>query len=368
MVNGISAQRVQVTQMFSALGLPESVGVAVSTQVSASGINAVGLLDQVSQLTNGLSASQMDNLFGAGLPDAHFIPRPGDSFRHGRKMWGHTFSQIFADPGLQRQKSGDRASRRCGRKLERALLNNPQFKAQMEDFLGGRVIADGRVDMRVTVQRYQPKYANVSFSATVQSNTQMSGIYGSLAKMEQNITKMAGGLTDSNGRFMDADTQKMADGMGMKQPLAFEDVMFLMMMKYGRKKEKDLTGKMNELSTKSGLASTGSTYGGNAGRPSLEVQYQQEASKVWMNPSLNQAQKLQALQTLGQQYQVAKAGGPAAQSKEAGVFGNTAEQSDTLKQMQLQKMMEDLKKMYEMLSNIMKSMHNMQMTAIRNLK
>lgn len=367
MISGITSQRVQVSQMFSALGLPDSVGVAVSTQISASGVSAQGLLDSVSQLTNGMSAGQMDKLFGADLADAHFIPRPSEGFRRGRKMWGHTFSQIFADPSLQRHKAGDRASRRCGRRMERALLNNPQFKAQMEDFLGGRVIADGRVDMRVTVQRYQPKYANVNFSASIQSNTQMSGIYGSLAKMEQNITKMAGGLTDNSGKFMDADTQKMADGMGMKQPLAFEDVMFLMMMKYGRNKEKDLTGKMNELSTKSGLTSTNNAN--TAKSPAdLQKQFSQEYVKIAMDPSMTPAQKQTALQTLGQQYIVANKGGPAAQTEAAGPFGNTAEQSDTLKQMQLQKMMDDLKKMYEMLSNIMKSMHNMQMTAIRNLK
>jgi hypothetical protein len=51
-----------------------------------------------------------------------------------------------------------------------------------------------------------------------------------------------------------------------------------------------------------------------------------------------------------------------------GAFGNTSQQSDTLKQMQMQKLMEDLKKMYEMLSNVMKSMNDMQMAAVRNLR
>ncbi len=365
MVVGIAGTRVQVTQMFSALGLPESVGVAVSTQVSASGVNAMGLLDAANQLTMGMSASQMDNLFGAGLPDAHFIPRPSLGFRRGRKMWGHTFARIFADPGLTRQKAGDRISRKVGRRMERALLNNPQFKAQMQDFLGGQVIADGRVDMRVTVQRYQPKYANVSFSASIQTNTQMSGIYGSLAKMEHNIAKMAGGLTDSKtGNLMDSDAQKLAKDMGMKQPLAFEDLMFLMMMKYGRKKEKDLMGKMNELSQKDGLKSKD----GVVDKTKLNQIYQQKAMGIMMDPSTTQAQKYNAMNQLGQQYNVALKGGPEATTDAAGPFGNPGEQSDTLKQMQLQKMMEDLKKMYEMLSNIMKSMHNMQMTAIRNLK
>ena len=49
-------------------------------------------------------------------------------------------------------------------------------------------------------------------------------------------------------------------------------------------------------------------------------------------------------------------------------MGDSSKTSDTLKQMQMQKLMEDLKKMYEMLSNVMKSMSDMQMAAVRNLR
>ena len=42
--------------------------------------------------------------------------------------------------------------------------------------------------------------------------------------------------------------------------------------------------------------------------------------------------------------------------------------SDTMKQQMLQKLMGDLQKLYEMLSNMIKSMHDMQMTPVRNLR
>ena len=42
--------------------------------------------------------------------------------------------------------------------------------------------------------------------------------------------------------------------------------------------------------------------------------------------------------------------------------------SDIMKQQMLQKLMGDLQKLYEMLSNMIKSMHDMQMTPIRNLR
>ena len=50
------------------------------------------------------------------------------------------------------------------------------------------------------------------------------------------------------------------------------------------------------------------------------------------------------------------------------VVGNPNQMSETMKQQMLQKMVEDLRKMYELLSNILKEMNEMQKTAIDNVK
>ena len=47
---------------------------------------------------------------------------------------------------------------------------------------------------------------------------------------------------------------------------------------------------------------------------------------------------------------------------------DASKMSDTMKQQMLQKLMGDLQKLYEMLSNMIKSLHDMQMTPTRNLR
>ena len=381
MINGIGSQGMHVNRMLDALGLPDSIGDAVGAQIDIQGGDMAGFMANLVDLNSGLSSSQMDQLFGSGLCEAHHIPRPGAEFRRGRKQWGQTFGQNTGVTGLQRQKAGDRLGRRVGQRLERAILRDPQFKAQLEGMVGGMVLADGRTDLKVTVQRYDLQYSNITLDQKSQSNTQLTGIYASLAKMENNITKVASSLTDGSGGISDAASQKLAKDMGMKQPLAFEDMLFLMMMKYAKKKEGEITGKMNELSTKTNLAATdtdtpateaAALFGGNVGGPSLTA-YQQKAMQIAGDPSISNEQKTSLLNDLGQNYMLAQqqaaAKGATNGTAATGAAGtDKAETSDTLKQMQLQKLTEDLKKMYDMLSNIMKSMHEMQMTAIRNLK
>ena len=53
---------------------------------------------------------------------------------------------------------------------------------------------------------------------------------------------------------------------------------------------------------------------------------------------------------------------------ENGNVGDPSKMSETAKQQALQKLMGDLQKLYEMLSNMIKSMHDMQMTPVRNLR
>lgn len=66
------------------------------------------------------------------------------------------------------------------------------------------------------------------------------------------------------------------------------------------------------------------------------------------------------------------AGTPLAQQNVTGALGGGGagqqQMSDTMKQQMLQKMVKDLQKMYELLSNVIKSAHDMQKAAIDNLK
>ena len=328
--NGSSGM--QANRMLDALGLPDSLGDMIGAQIDLASGDMAGFARNMMDLTSGLKSGQLDGLFGKGLVGPHFMPAPKFGLGRGKKLWSHTFHTPFGSHQISRERLGGRGfmGRMVGRSMERAIMRNPAFKAQMEAKLGGRIILDGRADGKITVDRYRPNFTAIPLAANLAANAMLKGIYGGLARMEANLKRLAGGMLQggtakSSGSFgvkgsgtgilKDPDTAKLAKGMGMQQPLSFEDLLFLMMMKYAKKKEKEILGKMNELAKSKG-SGTG------------------DASK-------------------GQMF-----------TEGSGVDGKG---SDTTKQMQLQKLMEDLKKMYEMLSNVMKSMNSMQMAAVRNL-
>ena len=72
-----------------------------------------------------------------------------------------------------------------------------------------------------------------------------------------------------------------------------------------------------------------------------------------------------ALSSMGQN---GTASGGGMTGSELGEKMDASKMSDTMKQQMLQKLMGDLQKLYEMLSNMIKSMHDMQMTPVRNLR
>ncbi|MFH1810011.1 MAG: hypothetical protein ABIJ09_14795 [Pseudomonadota bacterium] len=369
MLNGINvgSTGMNVNRMLDALGLPDFVGDAIGAQLDAAKGDVAGYLRNFTDLTSGLDTSTLDQIFGKGLPQSNYVGNPNSAFAHARQAWGQTYASFGNTNGA----TADPLGRSVANSLQLAMLQNPQFRGQLEGLLGGGIVMDGRMDMSITVQRYDPQYSQIAFTKTVQSSTQMTGLYGSLARFEGNIAQAMGGLTDTNGNLMDGDTAKLAEGMGMKPPLAFEDVIFLMMMKYASKKEKEITSKMNELGTKDGnIGDDGQpmgTFGGLVGGPEAQAYYNQAAYQILSDPSTSGTQKQQQMAQLQQAFGQ-PGGGGTADANGTQPFGDTSKTSDTLKQMQMQKMMEDLKKMYEMLSNVMKTMHDMQMAAIRNLR
>ena len=349
-----------VNRMLDALGLPDSIGDAVGTGIDALRGDPMGMYRNAMDMSSGLSTHQMSQLFGTGLPPSQFVPRPYVGMNNYRQAWGNTYAMPYG--GLQQPTA---QSVRVGRSMERALMGgaSPALRAMIEQRLGGIVVPDNRPDGRVTVLRYTPTFGDMSLSNNLMSsNPIMSGVFRGLSMMQGNMGFLTQNLINPGmnvpGMPMemvvrDYDTSQIAKGMGMTAPLSFEDMLFLMMMKYARKKEKEVMNKMNELSgNKQGfmggfgnflgsVAGIGGTIlGGLAGGFPLGTM-------------------------LGGQLGSSLGGMISGQG--GNPFGNPNQQSDTTKQMQMQKLMEDLKKMYEMLSNVMKSMNSMQMAAVRNL-
>jgi hypothetical protein len=365
--------------MLDALGLPDQLGDMIGAQIDAAKGDWAGYARNMQDLTSGLGTDQVDKMFGRGLPGSQFVPRPFDQIAKSKQLWSQTFHTPFGEHQISREKLGKGLFGNIkGRALEAAAMSNPAFKAALEAKLGGRIILDGRADGKITVERFRPHFGNLPFSNQIANNPMLSGIYGGLARLEGQLKELmeqmgGGGAQKSGGANAiqsggtggtggvdtnDKETQELAQGMGMDMAnLSFEDLLFLMMMKYARKKEKEILNKMNELSGKGGqggLGGFGNFLGGvcQLGGTVLGGLYGGFPLGTMIGGQLGSA--------VGGMFRggAGGAGGP---------FGGQAE-SDTLKQMQMQKLMEDLKKMYEMLSNVMKSMSDMQMAAVRNLR
>jgi len=387
----------QVNRMLDALGLPDQLGDMIGAQIDAARGDWQGYARNMMDLTSGMSSSQVDGLFGKGLPGSQFVPRPHEMLTKGRELWGKQFHTPFGTTDISREQLGGKGvfGKMVGRSMERAILTNPAFKARMERILGGRIIPDGRADGKITVARFRPNFPMIPFSNQIANNPMLSGMYGALSRMENNIKNLVNSMTGGAGQanqatgadkaggsnaltnttngvdLKDPETQKLAQGMGMDMSaLSFEDMLFLMMMKYASKKEKEILNKMNELSQSSenkdggdggrrgyggiisGIAGiAGGVLGGMVGGP--------------IGSMIGSKLGGMAGNAIGNAVDGNGGGGQGGQN---GAFGDTSKTSDTLKQMQMQKLMEDLKKMYEMLSNVMKSMNDMQMAAVRNLR
>jgi len=392
------SQGMQVNRMLDALGLPDQLGDMIGAQIDAARGDWQGYARNMMDLTSGMSSSQVDGLFGKGLPGSQFVPRPHEMLTKGRELWGKQFHTPFGTMDISREQLGGKGlfGKMVGRSMERAILTNPAFKARMERILGGRIIPDGRADGKITVARFRPNFPTIPFSNQIANNPMLSGMYGALSRMENNIKNLvnsmtggansaggAGGADKSGGGnaltnttngvdLKDPETKELADGMGMNMgALSFEDIMFLMMMKYARKKEKEIISKMNELSQAEGKG--GEEGGGRRGYGGIISSIAGIAGGVLggmvggpIGSMIGSKLGGMAGGAIGNAVDGGGGGGGAGGSN--GPMGDSSKTSDTLKQMQMQKLMEDLKKMYEMLSNVMKSMNDMQMAAVRNLR
>jgi len=352
-----------VNRAMDALGLPSALGDIVGAKIDESRGDMAGYMRNMQNLTSGMSTAQMDSMFGTGLPPSQFVPRPYADIGYNRDMYGGGYSSPFAS----QERIGLGA---VGRSMERALLTDQNFRMRMEQRMGGIIVPDGRMDGRVTVLRNAPMFAGQQLTnSLMMANPLLGGVFRGLSMMEGNMGRMMTGMcypgfnmggANVNMVLRDPETANLAQGMGMQPPLSFEDLLFLMMMKYATKKEKEILNKMNELSGKGGqggMGGFGNFLGSVAsiGGSVLGGLYGGFPLGTMIGGQLGSA--------VG-----GMLGGQGGANGANGAFGNTSQQSDTLKQMQMQKLMEDLKKMYEMLSNVMKSMSDMQMAAVRNLR
>ena len=412
------SEGMQTARMLERLGLPPDLANQAGLQVDSQKGDLAGVQRLMMAATQGLSAGQADSLFGKGLPPAHFVPRPHHALAAAasaatfamnpgmalsrtmaEQIIGRGFSPFGGAGGVSRE--APFGTGREGRSLERAMRRDPMFKAQMERMLGGTILPDHRNDGKLTI--YRPPFSQVGnlmrealgagtlprmglaaalggmalpLGGALMANAMTGGIMRGLMRSEANIVSF---MKDLSGDHVgaqrskllgDPEARQMATGMGIDlRNASFEDILFLLLMKYAKKKEDDILKKVQQLDK--------SMQGGNKGGGIMDMvggalsTVGSVAGFAFGGPIGAAAGGFVgslaggALSSMGQN---GTASGGGMTGSELGEKMDASKMSDTMKQQMLQKLMGDLQKLYEMLSNMIKSMHDMQMTPVRNLR
>jgi hypothetical protein len=322
----------------------------IGARIDARRGDMLGMQRNMMDLVSGMPSGSMDMMFGTGLPPFGFVPRPHMMMPHLAAMYGGG----YYNPMMGSPVMGGMA---IANSMSMAMMGATGFAATLGGLVGGIPIADGRTDGRLSVLRYTPMFAGMALTAgAFGGNPLMGGVFRGAALMQMNMGRVMGGMLMPGFNMMgasldmvlhDPETRNTAHECGMKPPLSFEDVLFLLMIKYAKKKEKEILKKVNEL--------TGKGTGGAAGRMATR------ASGIGAG-------------LFGGIARFFGHGMADVENKNAMGPQNTAydpmdpNKSDSTKQAMLQKMMNDLQKVYTLLTNVIKSMFDMQMSIVRNTR
>jgi len=327
-------QRARANDLLKMLGHSEELGASIGHQVSAGDGDWQARMRELTALSSGVG-EQLNN---RDLVSANYVSSPGSNVERGRELWGDRFHDAA---GAQKAGGSAPFSRAVGRALESASRADPNFRARLERQLGGRIMLDGRNDGKISVDRSQPSYSQFPMSEGMAQSPMLSQLYSGMARREgfsnALMNNYVNGDYNSVGNsasqiLRDPEMGSMASEMGMAPPLSFEDVLTLLMLKYAKQKEEQILTKSQQLMRGSSPAAGAQGAGGGGAAAAGGAQ------------------------------------GAAGTQASGGYNPVDPDQSDATKQSMLQKMMNDLQKVYQLLTNVVKALHDMLMAAVRNIR
>lgn len=268
--------------------------------------------------SNAILMGDLDKVFGRSFPPVGSAPSPAEFHAYGRQMPEGTGYQALGGTG------GDRAfmDSLVGQSIINALRTDPQFRERFEQALGGRILPVGTQDGRLLVHQppagQQPvlpsfggapgqQRAMVQSTAVMQAQSAQYGLPG----VSSNMSPILGGLMQMEQNIVRMSQDLSSNKSGPAPTGTFDDVATGIQAKSGAM---GLTGDVGPLS----------------------------------NQPISDSMRAAMM-------------GPGATG------GAQAAMSDTARQQMLQHMLSTLRKFYELLSNIIKAMHESQMQAVRNI-
>jgi hypothetical protein len=264
-----------------------------------------------------------------------------------------------------------RAGARCkARALEHRLNTNPAFRRRFEARIGGRYIPDGRCDGKITIVKNgrQPKIRGLRAAAFHHHllhnchGSVLSGLdrgFGQVGKLMENMNRAGQSQGESRIRQQAAPGSEVSK---LPTPCTFEDLVAAFMIDVVKDMENELKDKMAEMESgqENGngvgkvLGQVGSVVGGAAG----------SAAGSMIAPGYGTMLGGNVGASLGGQ--AGQAVGSALSGQ--GQAGDAGKDSRQINFEKIKNLMQKLQQCLQSLSNVLNTMHQGSMNAIRNIR
>jgi len=367
MVIGANSLGTNLNRMLDSLGYPDMVGDLQGANVDLMTGNLAGYMRNMQDAFSGLPTQGFDALIGK-LPKPFSMRSPRRGLARSRLLHSNTYSNPFGTTRTEVRDLKMGRSRRSARSLERAIMRNPAFRNRMEGMLGGRIVLDGRADGKITVVKNQmgaiPPHLGFGMTAGMAAMNPMAGtLFGSLARMDQelgNLIQSAGKKVGNSLMGQQGTGQKGIDGL-VGAGASIEDRLAAFLFTQMKEADKELEGLMKKYEALGKKKKKGGLFGG------IKSFFKGVGSKLFQ---------------VGGGLLGGMIGGPLGAKFGAGIGGavgqgvmgggkqskSDTEHSKSVLNFKIQQAMNKRKEMHDLISNILKTMHDMSMTSIRNIR
>jgi hypothetical protein len=355
-----ASQGTQVNQMLDSLGLPDMVGDLIGAQIDLKNGNLKGYLHNMRDAFSGLPSQAFNQ--GACQNPFH-MRRPSRGIGRSRLLHSHTYSNRGGSTRVERRQLGGRglAGRLIGRSLERRIMNNPAFRRGMERRLGGRIVLDGRADGKITVvKRHNHNMPGLGFGKIpghFGRNPLVGGLIGAMHRMDKDLGSLLAQVSGqaAQGLLGQQNSGQVDIGKLVGKGASIEDILAAFLFKQMKSADKELSGLMNKYKA---LGEGGAKKAGGKGKLFGGI-------KGLIGKMFKKAGPAGALISKLFGGAAGKSGGNSAGNK-AG--GKDNKHSKSVMNFKIQQAMNKRKEIHDLISNMLKTMHDMSMTSIRNIR
>lgn len=366
MVIGSNSLGTNLNRMLDSLGYPDMVGDLQGANVDLMTGNLAGYFRNMQDAFSGLPSQGFDQMLG-NLPKPFSMQSPRRGLARSRLLHSNTYSNALGSTTTETRDLRMGRSRRAARSLERAIMRNPAFRNRMEGMIGGRIVLDGRADGRLTVVKHQANpAAHMGFGMTAgmaAMNPLAGTLYGSLARMDKELGALVeqAGRAAGNSIMGQQGTGQTDIGKLVGEGASIEDKLAAFLFTQMREADKELEGLMKKYEALGKKKKKGGLFGGIKNMFKGIGQKLFQAGGGLLGGMVGGPLGAKFGQGLG---------GALGQGVMGGGGGSKADKdhSKSVLNFKIQQAMNRRKEIHDLISNILKTMHDMSMTSIRNIR